>query len=212
MKTRLSKNDRSEFIRVAFYHAFKSRVESLEAKCTEMMKRRLGEEHPEFVRMLAVPELRRYLYVQQGLTMKRAMTVGAQTYHRDALIPAFQSIAEFDAWDKLESDFSWIKGCHDLCIKISHPRCGEDCKLSSALTGELQAEYQTLIDDMRTVSDNLKRIIFSARYREDIEEVAPALACYLPAKATPAPMLPVVIPTESIEKLAALGVPPKGKK
>lgn len=198
MMTTLKNADRDEVVRRVLTDAFAPRFTAIQKLLQGLLRTKLQEEHPEFVKLAGNPEARKYLATTTARNIyfmagEDCIIAAAPTYGARAKMP------EPPGYYRIERDqHTLLKDCDTLV-----PCILGDLKVSDATVIDA---YRKAWADYVAACDKLLALLYSYNVREKFEVDFPEFAKYLPPTVVK-PKLPVVVAKEVRAELSAFGVP-----
>ena len=188
----IPKKTQAAILEAALSAAFEPRFDAIREAAAAECRKAIAEQHPEFLRLAADPEARRYLYIAEECHPHD----GENLLYR----PAPGHFAEYHPG----APTTWGRTVRRLVAGVERP-AGCDC--DQRVSAGLERQYYEAWADMRAARTTIRTALASCRNVERLQEDFPELAQYLPAAAAPAPAAAPAVPVADLRaQLARYGV------
>ena len=188
----IPKKTQAAILEAALSAAFEPRFDAIREAAAAECRKAIAERHPEFLRLAADPEARRYLYIA-GECMPHD---GENALYRPAAGRFADALAYYRATP------TWGHTVRRIAPAVERPAgVVGNLRVSDAL----EQQYHDAWADMRAAWTAISTALASCRNVEQLREDFPELAQYLP-KAT-APAAALIVPVADLRaQLARYGV------
>lgn len=196
--TALKNSDREEVLQGVLKDAFAGRFSDIQKRLSALLRKQLEKEHPEFVKLFANPDFRKYLATTtaNGLyfhTGEKIIVAGRPAYGKPSSMP--------------EGRYT---NTSDMVVAL---RDGEliipsEMSTISFSDAKLIATYRKAWADYGAAYEKLRALLHSYNVRETFANDFPEFAKHLPPLVVKA-KLPAVIPKDVRADLRKVGVPQK---
>ena len=189
----IPKKTQAAILEAALSADFEPRFDAIREAAAAECRKAIAEQHPEFLRLAADPEARRYLYI------------AGECHPHDGENCLYRPVTGCfaDALGYLRAvPTTWGPTVHRITPAVERP-AGCDCDLR--VSAGLERQYYEAWADMRAARTTIRTALASCRNVERLQEDFPELAQYLPGAAAPAAAL--IVPVADLRaQLARYGV------